>query len=83
VRQHPGTAKGVTFVTLEDETGIVNVVVWRDLAVRQHRVLLESRVMAVDGVLASSDGVTHLIARRLHDFSGLLPELGFASRDFH
>jgi error-prone DNA polymerase len=83
VRQHPGTAKGVTFVTLEDETGIVNVVVWRDLAVRQHRVLLESRVMAVDGVLESSDGVTHLIARRLHDFSGLLPELGFASRDFH
>jgi error-prone DNA polymerase len=83
VRQHPGTAKGVTFVTLEDETGIVNVVVWRDLAVRQHRVLLESRVMAVDGVLESSDGVTHLIARRLHDFSALLPELGFASRDFH
>jgi error-prone DNA polymerase len=83
VRQHPGTAKGVTFVTLEDETGIVNVVVWRALAERQHRVLLEATVMAVDGVLEASDGVHHLIARRLHDYSMLLPELAFASRDFH
>jgi error-prone DNA polymerase len=83
VRQHPGTAKGVTFVTLEDETGIVNVVVWRSLAERQHRVLLEATVMAVDGVLEASDGVHHLIAKRLYDYSPLLPELAFASRDFH
>ncbi len=83
VRQHPGTAKGVTFVTLEDETGQVNVVVWRALAQKQHRVLLESTVLAVDGVLEASDGVYHLIAKRLHDFSALLPELAFASRDFH
>ncbi len=83
VRQHPGTAKGVTFVTLEDETGQVNVVVWQALAQRQHRVLLESTVMAVDGVLQASDGVHHLIAKRLHDFSALLPEFSFASRDFH
>ncbi|MGH8171994.1 MAG: error-prone DNA polymerase [Rhodanobacteraceae bacterium] len=83
VRQHPGTAKGVTFVTLEDETGFVNVVVWKRLAEKQHRVLLESVVMAVDGVLEASDGVHHLIARRLHDYSGLLPELTFGSRDFH
>ena len=83
VRQHPGTAKGVTFVTLEDETGQVNVVVWRALAERQHRVLLESVVMAVDGVLEASEGVHHLIADELHDFSALLPELAFASRDFH
>jgi len=83
VRQHPGTAKGVTFVTLEDETGFVNVVVWKRLAEKQHRVLLESIVMAVDGVLEASDGVHHLIAKRLHDFSELLPELSFASRNFH
>ncbi|MEP7097816.1 MAG: OB-fold nucleic acid binding domain-containing protein, partial [Dokdonella sp.] len=83
VRQHPGTAKGVTFVTLEDETGQVNVVVWQALAQRQHRTLLESTVMAVDGVLQVSDGVHHLIAKRLHDFSALLPEFSFASRDFH
>ncbi|HEY6985782.1 MAG TPA: OB-fold nucleic acid binding domain-containing protein, partial [Rhodanobacteraceae bacterium] len=83
VRQHPGTAKGVTFVTLEDETGQVNVVVWRALAEAQHRVLLESTVMGVDGVLQVSEGVHHLIADRLHDYSALLPELSFASRDFH
>ena len=83
VRQHPGTAKGVTFVTLEDETGHVNVVVWRALAEAQHRVLLESTVMGVDGVLQVSDGVHHLIAHQLHDYSALLPELAFASRDFH
>jgi len=83
VRQHPGTAKGVTFVTLEDETGSVNVVVWRALAERQHRVLLESAVMAVDGRLEAHEGVYHVIADRLHDYSALLPEIDFASRDFH
>ena len=83
VRQHPGTAKGVTFVTLEDETGQVNVVVWRALAEKQHRVLVESSVMCVDGKLEAHDGVHHLIADRLHDYSALLPEFSFASRDFH
>ena len=84
VRQHPGTAKGVTFVTIEDETGPINVVVWRALAEKQHRELLESSVMAVDGVMQiSEDGVHHLIAEKLYDYSTLLPELSFASRDFH
>ena len=84
VRQQPGTSKGVIFVTLEDETGQVNVVVWKKIAEQQHRVLLESSVMAVDGKLQiSEDGVHHLIAERLHDYSALLPDLGFASRDFH
>jgi len=83
VRQHPGTAKGVTFVTLEDETGIVNVVVWQRLAEKQHCVLIEAGVMAVDGKLEAVEGVHHLIADRLHDYSTLLPEFSFASRDFH
>jgi error-prone DNA polymerase len=83
VRQHPGTAKGVTFVTLEDETGSINVVVWRALAERQHRVLVESAVMGVDGKFEAVDGVFHLIADRLHDYSGLLPDFRFDSRDFH
>ena len=84
VRQHPGTAKGVTFVTLEDETGFINVVVWRALAEKQHRVLLEAAIMAVDGMLqVSEDGVRHVIAKRLHDYTALLPEIAFASRDFH
>jgi error-prone DNA polymerase len=83
VRQRPQTASGVTFVTLEDETGQVNVVVWRQLAERQRRVLLESVLLGVDGVLQESDGVRHLLARRLHDFSALLPRLDSQSRDFH
>jgi error-prone DNA polymerase len=83
VRQHPGTAKGVTFVTLEDETGVINVVVWQRLAERQQDVLLDAVVMGVDGVLESNEGVHHLIARRLYDYGDLLPGLGFESRDFH
>jgi len=83
VRQQPGTANGVIFVTLEDETGQVNVVVWRKIAERQHRVLLESAVMAVDGKVQISDGVHHLVAERLHDYTPLLPDIGFVSRDFH
>ncbi|HET6546350.1 MAG TPA: error-prone DNA polymerase [Rhodanobacteraceae bacterium] len=81
-RQHPGTAKGVTFVTLEDETGNINVIVWRALAERQTRTLCESTLLGVQGVLETADGVQHLIAHRLFDLSHLLPELAFASRDF-
>ena len=82
MRQRPETASGVTFVSLEDEDGIVNVVVWRDLAERQRRVLLESRLLAVEGRLESADGVQHLIAARLHDFTPLLGALDVRSRDF-
>jgi error-prone DNA polymerase len=82
MRQRPETASGVTFVSLEDEDGIVNVVVWRDLAERQRRVLLESRLLAVEGRLESADGVQHLIAARLHDYTPLLGALDVRSRDF-
>jgi error-prone DNA polymerase len=82
LRQRPETASGVTFVTLEDEDGLVNVVVWRDIAERQRRVLLESRLLAVEGRLESADGVQHLIAGRLEDFSPLLGLLDVRSRDF-
>jgi error-prone DNA polymerase len=83
VRQRPGTASGVTFVTLEDETGVVNLVIWLALAQRQRRVLIESTLLAVDGELQVADGVRHLVARRLHDWSGLLQGLDARSRDFH
>ena len=83
VRQRPGTAKGVTFVTLEDETGILNVVVWAALASSQRRILIESAVLGVEGELQSSEGVQHVIARRLLNLDALLPELGPQSRDFH
>ena len=82
-RQRPGTASGVVFVTLEDETGCVNVVVWKDVSARQRRELLGSSLLGVEGVVEREGGVVHLIARRLFDHSGLLGGLATASRDFH
>jgi error-prone DNA polymerase len=81
-RQRPGTASGVTFVTLEDEFGMVNVVVWRELAERQRRVLVGSQLLRVMGTLECADGVRHLIAKRLEDLSPLLHGLDVRSRDF-
>ncbi|HTP96007.1 MAG TPA: error-prone DNA polymerase [Burkholderiales bacterium] len=82
-RQRPGTAKGVVFVTLEDETGNINVVVWNDLVERQRRELLGARLLGVDGTLQRKGEIVHLIAERLHDYSALLGRLATASRDFH
>jgi error-prone DNA polymerase len=81
-RQRPGTASGVTFVTLEDEFGMVNVVVWRDLAERQRKVLVGSQLMQVFGRFESKDGVRHVIAQRLYDLTPLLAGLDVRSRDF-
>jgi error-prone DNA polymerase len=82
-RQRPGTAKGTIFVTLEDEHGMVNVIVWPDLAIRQRKPLLQSRLLAVRGRWERVDGVEHLIAGRLEDLSDLLGTLQVPSRDFH
>jgi len=82
-RQHPGTAKGVIFVTLEDETGQINVVVWERLAQKQRRPVLGARLLGVDGILERESGVTHLIAERLTDHSALIGDLLTHSRDFH
>ncbi|WP_374601742.1 error-prone DNA polymerase [Arenimonas sp.] len=82
MRQRPETASGITFVTLEDEDGMVNVVVWRDLGERQRRVLIESRLLGVEGRWETVDGVHHLIASRLHDESALAHQLNAKSRDF-
>ena len=82
-RQRPDTASGVIFVTLEDETGMINVVVWRDVAERQRRELLGSQLLAVHGVLERQGDVIHLIAGMLADHSRLLGELVARSRDFH
>lgn len=81
-RQRPGTASGVTFVTLEDEFGMVNVVVWRDLAERQRKVLVDSQLLQVFGRLESQGGVRHLIAQRLYNLTPLLTGLDIRSRDF-
>jgi error-prone DNA polymerase len=82
-RQRPGTASGVIFVTLEDETGTVNVVVWNGVAEKQRQALLGSRLLAVHGVLEREGEVVHLIAGRLTDHSRLLGQLVARSRDFH
>ena len=81
-RQKPQTASGVIFVTLEDEFGMVNVVVWHELAERQRRALVGSQLLQVEGKLESQDGVRHLIAGRLTDLSVLLSGLDIRSRDF-
>jgi error-prone DNA polymerase len=82
-RQRPQTASGVTFITLEDEFGPINVVVWSHVAERQRRIFLESSLLGVDGRWEQVDGVSHLIAHRLHDLSELLGSLDVRSRDFH
>jgi error-prone DNA polymerase len=86
-RQRPDTASGVVFVTLEDETGCVNVVVWASLAERQRAALLGARLLGVQGVIERDGEVVHLVAQRLEDHSalleGLLGPLAVNSRDFH
>ncbi|WP_218190264.1 MULTISPECIES: error-prone DNA polymerase [Pseudomonas] len=81
-RQRPGTASGVTFVTLEDEFGNLNVVVWRDLAERQRKTLVGSQLLRVDGRWESVGEVRHLIAGRLSDLTQLLAGIQVQSRDF-
>jgi len=81
-KQRPGTASGVTFVTLEDETGCSNLVVWKKIADEQRDVLLNARLMGVHGELQKEGKVIHVIARRLVDHSELLGELSVRSRDF-
>jgi len=82
-RQRPGSAANVMFVTLEDETGYVNVVVWPRLAERCKKAVLRSRLLWVQGVVQIEDGVLHLIARDLRDLSSWLGRLDNKSRDFH
>jgi len=82
-RQRPGSASGVTFVTMEDETGYVNLIVWKRVADAQRAALLESRLLLVRGKLQREGDVLHVIAHRLTDLSALLGDLTVASRNFH
>jgi error-prone DNA polymerase len=82
-RQRPDTASGVIFVTLEDETGTINVVVWHGVAERQRRALLASQLLAVHGVIEREGEVVHLVAGKLIDHSAMLGRLVARSRDFH
>jgi error-prone DNA polymerase len=82
-RQRPGSAGGVTFVTMEDETGYVNLIVWNSVAILQRAALLESRLLEVRGRLQREGDVQHVIAQRLTDLSALLGDLTVVSRNFH
>ena len=89
-RQRPGTATGVVFLTLEDETGNINVVVWRSVLDRYRAEILQGQLLRVEGVVQREREVIHVIAGRVHDATGLLDQLSaspvpveVASRNFH
>jgi error-prone DNA polymerase len=83
LRQQPETASGVVFVSLEDETGVVQVIVWRRLRERFRQALLRSRLLAVRGTWQREGEVANLIAGHLEDLTPLLGRLATTSRDFH
>ena len=76
VRQMPGSAKGVMFITIEDETGIANLVIWPKLYERQRRVILSAGMMAVHGRIQREGEVVHLVAHRVTDLSRALASVG-------
>lgn len=75
VRQRPGTAKGVIFLTLEDETGVVNVIVWRKTYEVFRRAVIAGRMLRVTGTLQREGAVSHVISQRIEDISHLLDDL--------
>lgn len=76
VRQKPGSAKGVMFITIEDETGVANLVIWPSLYEQQRRIVLTSSLLIVDGKVQREGEVVHIVATRLHDGSDLLASIG-------
>lgn len=82
MRQRPMTASGTIFLTLEDETGYINAVIWPRLWDKQRAEILRATILAIDGVMETDGDVHHLIAARVHDFSTLADGLSTRSRDF-
>jgi error-prone DNA polymerase len=82
-RQRPGTASGVIFLTLEDETGNINVIVWPRVQEQFKAALMTAQLLLIKGTVESRDGVTHVIASGLYDHSHALSDLAVKSRDFH
>jgi error-prone DNA polymerase len=83
MRQRPETAKGTVFVTLEDETGTTNVIVWPSLLEKQRKEILNASLLTVYGIWQREGEVTHLVAKRVVDHSSMLGALSVHSRDFH
>ncbi len=75
VRQRPGTAQGVVFLTLEDETGVVNVVIWRNLYETYRRAIIAGRMIRVHGQVQRENTVIHVVAKTITDVSYLLDRL--------
>jgi error-prone DNA polymerase len=83
MRQRPSTAKGITFITLEDETGVVNLIVRPDVWERHHRVARTAIAMIAHGRLQHQHEVIHVLVSRLEDLSDSVAELETQTRDFH
>lgn len=75
VRQRPGTAKGVIFLTLEDETGVANIVVWTNVYERFRRAVIAARLLRVTGRIQREAGVVHVVAEQIEDISAMLDDL--------
>lgn len=75
LRQRPGTANGVIFLTLEDETGVVNIVVWRKIYEAFRRAVIAGRLLRITGRIQRENNVTHVIAERIEDISPMLDQL--------
>jgi error-prone DNA polymerase len=82
-RQRPGTAKGFVFLTLEDETGISNIIIRPDLYAADRLVVVESSFLLVEGILQNQDGVTSIKAERMSRLEGMPDEAAIDSHDFH
>jgi error-prone DNA polymerase len=82
VRQKPGSAKGVMFITIEDETGVANLVIWPSLYEQQRRIVLSSSLLIVDGKVQREGEVVHIVATKLYDGSDLLASVGDRNEAF-
>src|SRR5919112_68212 len=65
IRQRPGSAKGVVFITIEDETGVANLVIWPDVFERQRKIVMGARLMTAHGIVQKDEDVIHIVARQL------------------
>jgi error-prone DNA polymerase len=79
VRQQPGTAKGVIFVTIEDETGVANLILWKSVFEAFRPIAMGARMLVVEGRLQCADGVTHIVAERLDDWTDALSSIADTS----
>ena len=83
VRQRPGTAKGMVFMTLEDETGMMNLVIRPNIWERQRNLARTKAALIAEGIVERQGEVIHVMVRRLHDLSERLAAVRHRSRDFH